>query len=391
MRHNHSIKSHPHALYTICIIGLIYGLHISLPSYINSTFLKQYTTENIVSYIYVIGSLATIFGLYISTRLLKKFGNYALSSFLITLEFIMLYFMLTAKSIVPVAIFFTIATISASIISFCIDIYIESYSDNKNAGRIRGLYLTVFNTAWVFAPLIAGALASSEGYKRIYLASMGLLVPFLYLIQKNLHSFKDPEYHSIKIIPTLKKIGQDRDIRSTFIANTVLNIFYAWMVVYTPIYLHDKIGLGWDSLGIIFTIMLLPFIFLDLPLGKLADKKWGEKEMLIIGLLIMGISTISLAFIKDGSILLWSLGLFATRIGAATSEIMLETYFFKKIKSEDSNIIGMFRVSRPFSYLIAPFITIIGILCLPYNMLFVVLGIICLLPIFSIAKIKDTK
>ena len=41
------------------------------------------------------------------------------------------------------------------------------------------------------------------------------------------------------------------------------------MIIYTPIYLHEHLLLGWDQIGFIFTIMLLPFIILEFPLGNI--------------------------------------------------------------------------------------------------------------------------
>ena len=63
------------------------------------------------------------------------------------------------------------------------------------------------------------------------------------------------------------------------------------MVIYTPIYLHEHIGLPWSDIGIIFTIMLLPFVLFEFPAGKLADGKWGEKEPPIIGIILIAVST----------------------------------------------------------------------------------------------------
>jgi MFS family permease len=77
--------------------------------------------------------------------------------------------------------------------------------------------------------------------------------------------------------------------------------------------------------------MLLPFVFVQFPLGRLADKKWGEKEILSLGFIIVAIATGLISFISGGSMILWMTILFITRIGAATIEIMCDTYFFKKV------------------------------------------------------------
>ena len=104
------------------------------------------------------------------------------------------------------------------------------------------------------------------------------------------------------------------------------------MVIYTPIYLHEYIGFGWDKIGIIFSIMLLPFVILDFPLGKLSDKI-GEKKMLMAGFLIMTSSVLAIPLMTEPLLWLWAVILFMTRVGAATIESLSESYFFKVIKN----------------------------------------------------------
>ena len=83
--------------------------------------------------------------------------------------------------------------------------------------------------------------------------------------------------------------------------------------------------------------------------------------------------------------------LFITRVGAAIAEVMIETYFFKKVDDKNPEILGMFRVTRPISYFIAPIITIVGLTYITNPYLFLILGILCLLTLYPILTIKDTN
>lgn len=132
--------------------------------------------------------------------------------------------------------------------------------------------------------------------------------------------FKDPRYTQIPLFPTLQKMWRTSALRYIFILNMVLRVFYAVMVIYMGIYLHTTLALSWGSIGIIFTIMLLPFALFEFPLGYLADKRFGEKEMLVVGLIITGVSTAFLPWITSTSIVVWSIALLMTRIGASTDE-----------------------------------------------------------------------
>src|SRR5574343_531078 len=102
------------------------------------------------------------------------------------------------------------------------------------------------------------------------------------------------------------------------IINFILQFFYAWMVVYTPIYLYEHMRFTWDSIGVIFTIMLAPFVIFGLPVGILIDKYHVKKRTLLyIGFVIISLATFMISFIESKDIALWALVLFLTRTGAS--------------------------------------------------------------------------
>lgn len=390
MRHHSNIKNH-HALYTISIISFIVALHASLPNYFNSSFLGTFTDDKTISFIYLIISLITIAGLLSMNSILVKLGNLRTSLLLILIQMGLFYGLITNhtfNSIVPI---FILAMCMVTLISFTLDIFLQKNTDIGHTGSIRGLYMTITNAAWVFGPLIGGMLISGNNYRGVYIAGFALLFPLIYLVHKNFNNFKDAHYEQISARQTILRILRNKDITKIFIINIALQTFYAWMTVYTPIYMHNHLGFNWAEISIIFTIMLIPFVFIELPLGKLADKKWGEKEMLIIGFIIMGISTAGLFLFESNNFIIWAIMLFITRIGAAMAEVMIETYFFKKIDGKDPEILSMFRITRPLSYFIAPIITTVGLVYTTEPYLFIILGVLCLLTLFPIVKMRDTN
>jgi len=138
-------------------------------------------------------------------------------------------------------------------------------------------------------------------------------------------------------------------------------------------------------------IMLLPFPLIQYPLGRLADRKYGEKEIMSLGFALMGLSTIVLAFIGVHNIAVWGLALFMTRVGAAAAEVMMETYFFKTVSPRDSAALGIFRITRPVSYFLAPVITIVGLMFTTDAYLFVIVGVISLFALIPTLTIRDTN
>lgn len=393
MRHHHALKIRSsHHLYTLCIAGFLFNLYASLPAYINSSFMAQFVNEDLVSMLYILSSVITIFAFLNFHHVLNKFGNYAAIKFFITAQAVLLCILAFVHIPFAITFAFVLTLVGSSILALNLDIFLEDETATKDTGGTRGIFLTAVNIAWVFSPLLAGLLLDgTTNYRLVYAGSLILILPFAYLIKKNYSDFKDPHYSHATIRATSHKVFHNRDLKKIFTANIILQSFYAWMVIYTPIYLYKYVGFGWDDIGLMFTVMLLPFILVDYPLGKLADKKYGETEIMSIGFLILGISTIGLAYISDKNLILWTSILFITRIGAATVEMMIETYFFKKVPEKDLDVLGFFRMTRPTAYIIAPLIATIALGTVGHQAMFIILGVICLCGLYFSLTIRDTN
>lgn len=384
--------SRSHTIYTIAVIGFIYTLHIVLPMYSNSSFLSLFADERTVGFIYMAGAMVAILGYLIAPHIIRRFGNYATSVTLICIQIALFWGLISADSSSTIALLFILQSAVVSLIGLTLDIFLEAYTDGKHVGSVRGFYTAVLNTSWLIGPLLGGMLINgSDNYRDTYVAALAMLFPLLYLIHRNFPRFKDANYIHLSPWQLAKHISSNHNWVKLFFGNLILQTFYAWMVIYSPIYLHKTIGFSWEEIGIILTVMLIPFAVIQYPLGRLADKKYGEKEIMAIGFAIMGVSTIALSLITSHSVLVWALALFTTRIGAAAVEIMMETYFFKTVSSRDTATLGMFRITRPVSNFIAPLITGFALLFTTHEYLFVVIGMIALVGLYPALTIKDTK
>ena len=386
-----------HIIYTIAIIGFIYTLHLVIPMYSNSSFLNIFADENTLSYIYMAGAALSIFGYLIGPSIIRRFGNYRTTIGLIILQICLFYGMVESSSVMVLTTIFIIQTAVIALISLCLDIFLEVYTEGSNVGSVRGLYAATLNASWVVAPLIGSMLINGDGnYRNTYIAALAMLFPLLYLVYKNFPKFKDPNYIHLSPHQLLKHVYSNTNWVHLFLANVILQVFYSWMVVYSPIYLNKTIGFGWDDIGIILVIMLIPFPLIQYPLGKLSDggysgKKYGQKKIMAIGFMIMGLATITLSLFTLKSVALWATLLLITRIGAAAAEIMIETSFFKTVSVRDSAALGIFRITRPISYFLAPMITIIGLYFTTNANLFVIVGFICLLALIPIGGIREAR
>lgn len=384
MKINHSRK-------IVYLAGFLFSIHLALTSYVNSSFLHAYISENYIGLVYIVASIITILGLLVMPSILRRTGNrYATIIFgLICFLSLLALTSLNQKGLVILA--FITYFVSGNFIIANLDIFIKEFSKAKNVGRLRGLFLVVTNSAWIIAQVFSGIIINKGSYQGIYFYSALSMALMVVVFLVTLKDFKDPLYKKISVLKTLKLFKQDKNVSKIYFINFILKFFFAWMVIYTPIFLHEYIGFGWDKIAIIFTFMLLPFIILEFPLGKLSDKI-GEKKMLLYGFLIATFFTLMIPFVEGQNLVLWAIVLFGTRVGAAIIEVMSESYFFKVVDAERADAISFFRNTYPFSYIIAPLLAIPILLIIPsFKYLFFILGAIMLFGFFITLRLKDVK
>jgi MFS family permease len=381
------------SLFLVYLLGFFFAFHTALPTYINSSYLNFFLPEKFVGIIYILSAILTIILFLLMPWILKVFGNYKTALFLIILELFSLLGLAFLKNPFFLLTLFMVNLVTIPLVYFSTDIFVEDFSINKETGRIRGIYLTSVNLAWAISPFISALILTNGDYWKIYLGSAVFLAPAILILITSLSKFKDSKYEATHLWQTIKIVWANKNLKNIFWANFLLFFFYSWMTIYMPLYLHKVINFSWQQIGIIFSIMLLPFIFVQFPLGRLADRFIGEKEILSTGFVIMAIFTGIISFIDSKSILLWAIVLFITRIGAAAVEVMCDTYFFKKVDCLDTNIIGFFRMNGQFAYIFSLLLSTIMFTFFSFDIkyLFLVLGLIMFFGLKFSLSIKDTR
>lgn len=375
----------------IFLAGFLFSISIALTSYINSSFLGKYISENYVGAIYIIASICTIWGMLKMPKILSRLGNRFTALLFSLLNLISLLLMASIDNVYVIIPAFILFFISINFIFASFDIFVEDISQNSTIGKLRGLFLMATNLAWVLAQLVSSSIIAKSSFQGIYLFSAGFLFLVSTILIFGFENFKDPKYTKVPILKTIRVFIENRNISKIYLINLILKLFFAWMVIYIPIYLYQYMHFGWKEIGIIFTVMLIPFVLLDYPLGKLSDKI-GEKKILLIGFLFSIAFTFMIPFIARPEVWIWALILFGTRIGAATIEVMSEGYFFKEIKEKNSDEVSFFRNTYPVSYVLAPLIAIPALLFIPsFKYLFFIVTIFLLIGFFLTLRLRDIK
>jgi MFS family permease len=250
-------------------------------------------------------------------------------------------------------------------------------SSEKETGRVRTAFITAANTALVLAPLAVGLLLDGTNrYDLVFFAAAVSLTPFimLFLVEK-IPEGQPPR--ASKLSSTATCMLRDKDLRAVAVAAGTLQVFFHLAPFYIPIYLHNVLGIPWDTLGWMFAIMLLPFILLEFPAGYLADKYLGDRKILVTGFAVMGGAFAAFALVNESTPLaLIVTVLVLTRVGAALVEAMVEGHFFRRVSERDVNAISVFRMLRPTGALIAPVLGSILLVAGGYATLFVALGLL---------------
>lgn len=371
--------------------GFLVAASTALSVYIHSSFLKTMVSEQVVGYLFTVAYALTFFAIQNYWRVIARFGNQNTLLGVVSLQ--MLCGILLASPIHPavsIAAFVGMTMLTTiNIINY--DLWLEPFTRNEETGRVRGAFWTAVNLGFVASPLFTGALVSLYGFGPAYLASAVVLIPaWLIVFTGRNHDHAQVRYRQHQpILQLVRKIWRNKDMRGIFSISLMLYLFYAWMVIYTPLYLV-RASMGWDEIGIMFTIMLLPFVLIEFPAGWLADHYLGETEMLTLGFALMGIAV--LLMMKADTFLEFTLTLFLTRVGASLVEIMRESYFYKKVNAEDLDVINVFRNTASVGHLTAPILASALLLFgLDISDIFVVLGVLMIFCTGIPVTMEDTK
>jgi nitrate/nitrite transporter NarK len=289
---------------------------------------------------------------------------------------------------------FLVHLISIPLIIFNLDVFMEEQIGNNegSTGSNRGLLLTLASMIGAVSPFLSSLIVGSSGdFTTVYLISSLTLIPIIIILFFFFSDFSDPEYDEIDLFSAIRTFWEQSNIRNVFLSHFSLQIFFVSMVVYTPLYLTNQIGLTWTEFGIAIFCGQMAYVLFEYPIGIIADKYIGEKEMMALGWMIIIIAVSSMAFVTEPSVVIWSVIMFMTRFGASFVEVTTESYFFKQTKSSDAQVISFFRITRPLSYVLGAVIASLALLYLPFNLLFLIFAAMFIPAMFFTSSIVDTK
>ena len=389
-KHTHLEHSDEKKLRLLSLISFLFGFAQALLMYVTSDYFSKALRGDNVSSIYFIVYVVALIGLLNIHKVIKALGKaQAFLIFFLVQICLLTFLMFTSPSFLGMILLmlYLIANYFAWVI---LDVVIEEYSEDKKSGRIRGFHLMILSAGTLIGPFLSTNILTDFGFNGLFISVLVLnCIMFLFSLI-GLRSVKGTFRGSLTIRDLGLKVLTNKDVLNIYAISLALEAFYALMIVYTPLYLIN-LGISWEQIGIIFTIMLIPFVILEYPIGYLADKKFGEKEMLIIGLFIMSVSAGGIFFIHSTSIFVWSIALLLTRIGAAAVETLRDSYFYKKIDGRDVDLISFFRTTRSVGYMLATGLSAMLLIIAPMRYIFLLVAAMVFVGLYPAFKLVDNK
>ena len=388
----------PQILHSIRILSgvstanFLVRFHHYLVAFAITTFLATFIDEVSIGFALAAASAVIAASLFVSPHLFMRFGTKSVLIFLGLAGILSTVGLSVSGHAVFALAMFAIQGVVAYNIMLGLDLLLESRSVNDETGRLRGIYLVISNLAVLVSVISLSRILDRGGYDDVFIIAAAFLIPFTIM--------------AAILLPKMSSLSQAK--RSPFVATVqrmvsrpqiliisglhfLVLLFFTWTIYYVPLYLVNHIGFSWEIAGMLITLSVLPYVLFEFPLGRIADLYLGEKEITIVGFVLMSVATATLSFLSDSSLFMWASIIFLGNAGGAAIEVMTETHFFKLVSVEDGDMIGVFRMLRPLSAIVGPILASLALLAVPFYLLFSFFGAFMILAIPLLAMMKDSR
>lgn len=343
-----------HAVYPLVILGIF-----------KSFFSEEIASAAVGVYAAIYALFACVIGLF-STEILRWFTKTKL--LYITMATLGACYCMMSFSVKPET-FITldyIAQAALTLVSVLIPLFISDFSKDIGMEKLNARLFLWENVGAFVAPVFALSVVGwfNDNYRIPFLAA-GMIYFFGLLFFKHFGLVQQDKplkkvdmrktWRALKINAWsfFKKAGMLR----AYIVNFGFYALRSMRLLYVPIVVIEN-GFSNETLGFVLSLGILPYIIIDLFIGKLI-KKYGVKLWLTIGFVSFAVFSIIAMFVSGRALLavfvLW-------QISGAFMESAHDLLFFNGMKkSEQSRFYGVFRTSVNFPSVIAP---IFGTVCI---------------------------
>ncbi len=390
------VNRYPIPFWYIHAIAIIFTFQSLLVAYVSSSYLEQFVSSTTVGLLYSVASLGSILCFFVLPSLLRLCGNFLITIGSMLGCIIALYFLgLAPNAAVTIAAFIVFNALNP-LLYLHVDIFSEALLDTKkqedSTGEKRGLTLSLMSVAALAAPLTVSALVTTTSeLSALFFLGIYIGAAFIAAVIYGFRHFYDSPYNNVNVWAALCRLPENTDITLVTASHFLLQLFFSWAIIYIPLYWATEIGLNWTEIGFIIAAGLSAYVFFEYPFGIIADRYWGEVEMMTIGFALVTVTVGAISFIGTANILVWMLLMFINRVAASMIEVTTESYFFKSVHGGDAGLITIFRLTRPAANLAGAMLGTVTLIFVPFQFAFIVLAAFMALGMFLSAAITDTK
>lgn len=378
----------------VYFLAIVFSYHTLLVAYSTSSFIGHYLSPTAVGALHGLAAMGAVGCFLYFPRLLARFGNVLVAMGMMALSCILLLVLAFSATestlIIALLLFLAINPLGYLIIDVFSENLIGDHEDDT--GAKRGLTLALMSAAAVFAPLSMGYLmGEGEDYTRLFIASAGIGMLFIAVIVGSFRHFYDPPYHSIAPSTMLRSVLASQNITTVMACHFLLQLFFAWVIVYVPLYFITVVGFSWQEIGLIIAAGLMAYVIFEYPIGIIADRYLGEQEMMSLGFVILSVTTACLGLLAGAGVIAFMILMFINRLGASLVEVTTESYFFKHVSGEDAALMAMFRLLRPIATVTGALIGSVMLLLVSFPVFFLIGGLMLVSGVFIPRYLEDTK
>jgi len=195
-------------------------------------------------------------------------------------------------------------------------------------------FFAVLTNLTIFGAIFGGYLAENFGYNLAFLLSALIAMLSLVYLKTKVHETRK---QTKKILHATKEVlfsfktywkdinwflHQGNSIIAIFVVSAVLYAWYAASGAFIPLFMTQKFNADLFTIGIVITVINLPFMSVEYFFGRISDTV-GEWKMITLGLILSGVFIISIYF--STSILIFTFLNILASLGNTILEPLVES------------------------------------------------------------------
>jgi len=334
------LKDIPKRFYYVSLFFVIYGIGRS----ILTPFFPQYVLEIVgnLSYVGIIMAIPSIMSAIFDIPfgdLTDYIGRKKLMLFAVVIAIVTVLGFVFAKNIWHIIILEVFVGIGGAMLWVPGRAMTKDLLKKKVATEEMALFAVLVNLT-LFGSSLGGYIAQNFGYSAGFMISILFAAAALIFLKKKVH---ESRLQKKKFLHATKKVAfsfkmylddinwflhQGNGVMAIFIISAVLYAWYASSTVFTPLFLTQKFNADLFTVGIVLTLINLPFMSVEYLFGKMSDRV-GEWKMMGIGLVASGVFAVAVFF--STSILIFAVLNILASIGNTILEPLVESITGKHV------------------------------------------------------------